>query len=1027
MSEIYFEKTTRTYLGVYWYKNKKNTTKIEPHLKSLYHCIENKGENFVIYSSDGFNLKWCIASYQEILKMIEKDNHIYEVLTENVKRKVYFDIDFKPLKTDTFNEFVEKSKKIILTMFPQAIFNISGSESVEKWSIHVILSNYYTSNLKDSLVLKCFCDTYKDYGFDSCVYSKNRNMKCINQSKGYKIGKDENGKQISIKDTRIQAIIEGSKHLILHDFDDNAININTLDFGDYLMINKEPNQEPKKLRERLKNKEKGIDILNIQPSEIPLSLEFDYYNATNLEKLKELHNPNLNHMICIRVMWWCKNNDISFEDFWEWNSKKENSIERKMKYLADWNRYCYNVDRKFVDHILEQFYPHIRDNWAYQRYIDYTNIDTLITTQLKGYLTKENINPDIKTTILGVGCGRNKTGSMIDYTKIYPNKKVLVIVPRITLAYDIEGRFKKEGLNITNYKNEKEYLGFTDKLIISTSSLYKLQQFDFDIVVCDEFETLIDQFLTGDIHGKGENNHLESNWIIFKDILINSKKVILMDAITTKKTITFIDKLNIAPYEFVNNKRENIREIIRVKPFRNKDGYIEKNIEVERRFFNMILNSLKKGKKVFVFMPYKEGRKEKSKDSKHCIRGVIPLANYIMKKLGFNSDDVKGYYAEARKVKQELINVNDAWKNAKCIITNTCNSVGINYELDDFDEIYAFYAPWVNPRDFIQVVYRIRNPISKEIVIYSEPKRSCKIEQFEYKKIGCPIQDVLIKNDILERSCYSLNSLYYLCERNGIKVKSNGLSKDDLKDLETLIIFDESDDYRITYDSISDIDSKTLQELYNKYEGGYITLYEKYQIEKYNFQLDNHLEKMENFEIKLYWMFREYISKFQILNDNPNHLINRFLKGNGINIFSRQTDKFPINGHVPYEINVKDIQFLEKFKYKDIIKNYGQGTYVKIINAYFGKVMNIVIVDKNISYVTKNKKKYIDYSTSVHFIDELKMYKKYNRKYNLIKECRIVDSESECDIESESESESENESECENLSEYENESINEFD
>ena len=46
---------------------------------------------------------------------------------------------------------------------------------------------------------------------------------------------------------------------------------------------------------------------------------------------------------------------------------------------------------------------------------------------------------------------------------------------------------------------------------------------------------------------------------------------------------------------------------------------------------------------------------------------------------------------------------------------------------------------------------------------------------------------------------------------------------------------------------------------------------------------------------------------------------------------------------------------------------------------------------------------------------------------NLIKECRIVDSESECDIESESESESENESECENISEYENESINEFD
>ena len=59
--------------------------------------------------------------------------------------------------------------------------------------------------------------------------------------------------------------------------------------------------------------------------------------------------------------------------------------------------------------------------------------------------------------------------------------------------------------------------------------------------------------------------------------------------------------------------------------------------EKEKNFFGMIIDSLKKGEKCFVFMPYKEGRKEKKETSKECLRGVLPLTSYICDKLGFQT------------------------------------------------------------------------------------------------------------------------------------------------------------------------------------------------------------------------------------------------------------------------------------------------------------------------------------------------------------------------------------------------------
>ena len=995
VEELYYEKSKIKTNGIYWYSNKKNSQNIDPKLKALYHCIELVKENeLVIHKSNNIYRMWGIGSESELIKMTETNNHIFEVLLENNQKKVYFDIDIKPSEAKgSFTEHLKECKKIIMSMFKQPNFQVSGSESESKFSYHIILSNYVFNN--EFCLLKSFAEFYKDYGFDPSVFNKNKNMKCINQSKGFK--QDNNKKWV--KDPRIQSFIEGnqnhSKHLITCDFDETFTHLKFMDFSDYKVILKteQDTNNTIKLRKRLEHKKKGIDILNIKPSTTNLPLSFDYANATNLEKLQVLPNENLTHDIQFFVMCWCKQNQISFDDFWLWCSKKSSTNERLDRYTSYWNGFEYNVRRQYIDNILEMYYPRLKKDYNYQRYEDYLKVPTEFKKTLVGenYIDIEDIG-DSGVYVLGVGCGRGKTETAIKDIQRNMDKRVLFIVPRITLSYDIHNRLKKSNIEFTNYKDLKsgESLGHMKREIISPCSLHKLdltsynfnQGSPYDTLIIDEFETLIDMFLNNKIHG----GKLAINWNLFINLLKTTKKVIIMDAITTKKTHNFLTKLNLK-YFYIDDVRPDFLELNRV--VKKKD---EKCIDTEHRFFNLLMNDLKNNKKCFVFTPYKESRKENNKDSISCIRGVMPLMNFICDKLNFvKGVDIEGYYAEAYEEKLGLHNVNKTWSSMKCVITNTCNSVGINYENFDFDNIYLFISDWNNIRDVLQALRRIRNIKNKKITIYYEPKNKSDIYEKMYPSVDEFITEykTIIDADKLERTCYNIESFYMLCKINGIIPSANI----DDADLEKLIKFDENDDYRITYDRIDDIDEERLLELYKKYEGGLISLREKYEIEKYRFKLK--YTTIDNIILREIWLYRDYCNKFdELYNSNTsNHIINQFLELNNVYIFKPNFESFPIDGRIPFTLDIKGLVFMEKFKYIKNIKNYEQDTYVKIINAFFGMGVLQKELDSLFKPIKKtiNSKQYISLITSLDFINTLNLYKKYSRNFKNRETCLITE------------------------------------
>ena len=135
---------------------------------------------------------WGSTTPENLLKLIEINRGIYEVI-HNFPHKIYFDIDGDP------NLQLDSVKDVILQYFPEADMAISGSITEKRASFHITVQNYHICSEEDRnymiVLTKHICIEHPS--FDTRVYTKNRNMKCINQSKD---------------DGRVQAILENDDH-----------------------------------------------------------------------------------------------------------------------------------------------------------------------------------------------------------------------------------------------------------------------------------------------------------------------------------------------------------------------------------------------------------------------------------------------------------------------------------------------------------------------------------------------------------------------------------------------------------------------------------------------------------------------------------------------------------------------------------------------------------------------------------------------------------------------------------------------
>ena len=661
--------------------------------------------------------------------------------------------------------------------FPHGDPAISGSITNKKTSYHITLNNYMITKKDERKTMKALVKEWKkdEDGFDYCVYSKNRHMKLINQSK---------------TDKRIQAIIQNEdpqKHIITCFFNESP-----LPFPEF-----EITQPEVALKIKIEKAKAPFDVGSLPKLKCIVPETFEINNATPIEilsliPLDKSFPHNYTHLICR----YCFFHGLTFDHFISWYSKKATTSESVNKWRYHWSniKHFPEVSRATVLSLLVKFYPQLKRKKGYDLFKDQFELseDKINKTDR---LSPNEFNTDDKFICINTGMGSGKTAQTIDY--LVNKESFIWLTPLISLAQNTKQRLKNKNIDFKYYKDIKQEekhstLSSYDRMVICINSLFYTQNKTYDICIIDEIETLLMKWFNNDTLNKSITK--DECWLNFLSIIRNAKKVIFLDAFTSKLTINFIEQLK------AQGEQYKITELTNYS--------VNRSVYYWDTFLNWkkdIIDHVNKGEKLFIFYPQK---------NKRCKLPSMKDLHTILEK----ATNTKGVYYNADSddaFLKELEDVNENWSNKdlKFVICNTKITVGLNYEYHDFDSVYLSVAGFNLARDIVQVSMRCRYLKANKINVVLLDKLN-KIDNYEgdsYIVNDCPIYNNLVKDLLIEKQAPLQQSLTFLFQKAGYKINTTPKTMKD--NLETYFKeLYESCNLAYTYETIADINENEVME-----------------------------------------------------------------------------------------------------------------------------------------------------------------------------------------------------------------------
>jgi len=841
---------------------------------------------------------WGFTEPIKFLKLLEKNCGLYEVITQ-FPHKMYFDIDKDGLQDSTYLEHI---KAIITEYFPNAEMAISGSYTDKKTSFHIVLQNYVIHNEDERKHIKHLVKYMqtKDDGFDWKVYTKNRNMKCINQSK---------------EDGRIQTIFDNN---------DFKAHIITSFISNYSL----PFQPLPELVEeeiQIEKSKKTFDLGLLPKMVLKVDSNIDIHTISN-EKLLELLpiDTSFHHDYTHLVARFCYYNNITFETFYSWIRNKHDNPDYLNKWRYHWSRLDKfpEVGKSRILTILNYFYPHLKKDIHYRRFCESfmlpeSNIVKIETINQNCFESKN------KYEIFNVGMGGGKTAQTIQYLK--SEHSFVWIAPNIALSGNTHKRFSDENMddvclyNTISAKDKKAGKLFEmNKLIICLNSLLYIANspINYDVVVIDEVETLLNKFLGDFIKEK------KQIWNIFVSLFRKARKVILLDAFITKKTLDFIKEVEYG----------NINASLYERKFEPSTRTI-KYVDNFDKMMVDIVEKIKSGLKVFIFYPYKKNN--------GVVKSMLEIFNTIEIATGKKGEMYNADIGD--KTKAGLKNVNKSWGEKDFIIVNNIVTCGVNYENMDFAYKYIFIASHNSPRDIAQISYRIRNLSSGIIKIcYMGKMNQSNTWLNDCIAMECPIYNKLYNNILIEEKSPIKKTIQLFFNKAHYKQKCDDYKVNSIIEKEIKEILDKQD-CNIEYFNISDIDSSIAEIIEQKCIAQDATMMEKYSLNKYYFK-KSFIDDSTDGKLAFIWDFN-YCFLFQRLTEilsNKDHLFNKIAQENNL------PQLFPVDvKKIKYSKEVLKAIFA-KFSFKFITADSSSKKITtEIFNTFFSKYIISVSYDAN--------------------------------------------------------------------------------
>lgn len=696
-----------------------------------------------------------IVKIDRVINTIKNNNvNICEVLATYPKR-VYFDIDADGINPGSFT--LDDVFNIMKNHFgiSRDHLNISGYSVDGKTSYHVVANDLYLHDVDDMEKLKQCVKYVKSLGglcsyIDDKVYTMNRQMKCLYQSKP--------GQNVALPmwpttdiDERLFFISIFTHSKPTGYFSDVRIPTAT----------------------RASMSVDTFDDAPVKPLELPSSIGLlrDLNDPRKILDITPCDN-NMSHGHRWKVALFSYYNGITKEEFLEWFKRSNPSAERFKKVSAFWNspnikNEAYSISIPSMLKYLSKWYPELAsDNHATETFIASFELNLPNIKSVK-YIEPQFFDVENRAIVINIPMGGGKTTATLQYLDTNDKASFVWLAPRQTLVQNTSHRmneeFKIRHVSHMDVGKDKSKLRKADRLIICNQSLHHLFEDQyFDIVVIDEIETVLLSWLDEDTHGE----NMKDNFKRFCGIMRNARKIILLDAFTTTKTIKLLNNLGID-----NNNIQLYNSVSKPEP---------KKVVMNNDFdaiLKKIVDAYVRGEKSFIFYPYKKGT-EKShygiiqfdEKIKQAIKD-IKLAKAITaeEKLAIYEaeSEVKSvlYYAEST-AKNNLGNVNEIWADADYILTTSSITVGVNYEGLDYHNVFILSSGATNnPRDVIQSSMRIRKPISKDLNLYFFDIKTKDIKKFpKYYHEDDSIYKSLVIENLKEIQAGFTDAFYKFCD-----------------------------------------------------------------------------------------------------------------------------------------------------------------------------------------------------------------------------------------------------------------------
>ena len=730
--------------------------------KVLNELLENKNSRFIIATDTEYQENYLNSknepsthtlyskqfSFFDKLKDYEtfcnKDNNCYEICKDK-NRKIYFDIDNVDLSYDECIEYIEGFIKLVSQLlevdndFKQYLIKVNEGERIK--SIHIINTKYYM-NYEDNKQLSTYInESQKNYIVDLCVYNQNQQFRNVNQSKlSKKIKNKVLNHAYTFKDSLLSYTDKLKKlyfHKIFYIKKDNHIELDT-----------------NELMNIITNEDNG----NIIFDKTFFNNNNDWKNATIIIKQYKICDMDLWNKLSIEnatETYSYEDNEIFIKNI---NDKMIYGISKLYYIVSKYSNYCITPINKlpfYISNFIEENYneSHNIIELIHNENKDLQNITTKEGNELKldcyngflfcdaegtetgfrciGNIFYDNISlnedkifkevqtieeakdklcefieSDKKIYTLKSVWGTGKTYMIINHTlKHYDDCKILMITEsnalntKLSTEYDFISHLDKQ-------KDKEIDLSICKKVVCSIQSINKIEKNRFDIIIIDEFESVLNAYSSNktftNVFTK-DRNYNETAYNILLDKIKKCQKCLCLDAdIEEQKIKLFIDKFGKEDIVIYKNKQNPYQDYKCV--LYNQECVINANLHKD------ILDNKK------VVISWNKSVKQAEELIKLLFVGKTTLFINVEGAFLYKNNKITA------KPKQEVIEVIEDFiiaNNVDIWIYTPTIKTGISFNKEYFDKCYGYSNNnTLIVKEFTQGLFRVRKLKDKQFNLY---------------------------------------------------------------------------------------------------------------------------------------------------------------------------------------------------------------------------------------------------------------------------------------------------------------------